>query len=269
MLFHTERLRLVSENDDIKGSRYILLGFPFDSTETNIPGQRLGPVSIRDSFLSKETGDLTSRIFDAGDIITVPGNATKTVSRIEETLSDIHLDNNDFIPVLLGGEHTGTYGAVSYLKEIHPDMQVISLDAHYDMKEDVQGESMVHATVMKRISELGIDLHILGARTGDDKEIGSIKDMENNLDEIDASRPVYISIDMDFFDPSIAPGVGDPESGGKSYSDFKRFMDIITKRFNVLGFDIMETNPMIEKNITSSLAADCMIYLLGCLDHDA
>lgn len=259
MFLHTERLNLISENDDLKSSDIAIFGIPFDSTETNIPGQRFAPNAIRDAFLAKETGNLTGKIYDAGNIICVSGNAENTLKRLEETIKDLFHYSKTATPIFLGGEHTVTLGAVAALKEKHSDLQVISFDAHFDLKDEFQGEKLSHSTVMRRISELGIPVTIIGARTGSKEEYDFAKNINTDIKNVDFTKPTYISIDMDVFDPAHAPGVGDPETDGLEPKDV---LKILEKKINLAGADIVEANPMIEKHITCSLAAEILLRVL-------
>ncbi len=265
MLFHTERLRLISENNSQKDAKYTIIGFPFDSTETNTPGQRFGPSAIRDKFLTLESGNMTTKIFDAGDIVPVHGNAGESIKKLTETIDDILRENPKTTPILLGGEHTATLGAINSIKKTQPNIQVISLDAHYDLKDDVQGEKISHATVMRKIAEQKIPVTILGARTGSEEEIRYAERINTSITKIDPKIPVYLSIDIDFFDPSVAPGVGDPQSGGFFKENFIQLLKDIS-RAKIIGADIVETNPMIENSITPHLAAECLLDILKAID---
>ncbi|MBW6462299.1 MAG: agmatinase [DPANN group archaeon] len=267
MLFHTERLKLISEIDTPTNTKFCIIGLPFDSTETNTPGQRFGPTSIRDKFLALESKDITTKIFDAGDIIPVHGNAENTLHKLTETIVDIFSDNKKIMPILLGGEHTGTLGSVKALKNTYPDLQVISFDAHYDLKDTVEDEKLSHATVMRRIHELNIPVTVLGARTGSEEENTFSEKINTDIEKIDLDKPIYISLDIDFFDPSSAPGVGDPEIGGFFYENFKAILKQLSKG-NIVGADIMEVNPMLENNITPNLAARCLLDILEIMDNN-
>ncbi len=258
MFLHTERLNLISENNDLKSSSVAIFGVPFDSTETNIPGQRFAPNAIRDAFLAKETGTLTDKIYDAGNLICVSGNAKNTLQRLEDTIKDLDQYTKTAIPVILGGEHTITLGVVKALKEKYKDLQVVSFDAHFDVKDDFQGEKISHSTVMRRIAELGIPVTVIGARAGSREEHEFAKNINTDPKNVDFTKPTYLSIDMDVFDPAYAPGVGDPEVCGIKPQDV---FDILAKNINLAGADIVEANPMIEKHITCSLAADLLLKI--------
>jgi len=213
-MLNTERLNLVSENTDIKNSKIAIIGVPFDSTVWAIPGQRLAPNAIREHFLIQECEEGLKEIYDDGNIQTVPGNAKKTIEIVESNLDELKKANKNIIPIHLGGEHTITLGIIKSLKKTNKNIQVISFDAHLDLKDDQLGEKIGHSTVLRRIFELTKEVAVFGARTGSEDEL---KFSEKLLKEIDPTKPTYLTIDMDFFDPSQAPGVGDPEAGGYLY----------------------------------------------------
>lgn len=261
MFLFTERLSLVSENDDISKARFCILGVPFDSTESHLPGARLGPNAVRESFLRLETRDLSSALYDAGNITAVPGNAAETLKRVESTLDDVSMKNKDIVPVLLGGEHTITLAAVRSLRKRHKGLQVVAFDSHWDLKNDFLGEKLAHSTVLRRVAEFGIPLTIIGAREGSEDEARYAEKINTGIGKIDLRRPIYVSIDVDVFDPSLAPGVGNPVPGGLGWSEFaKLFKDLI--KGNIVGADIVEVNPLVERFSTPCIAADCLRVLL-------
>lgn len=274
-----ETIELASKLEDIKAAKIALLGVPFDSTETNIPGQRFGPKEIRARILAGRK-PVPDAVYDAGDIDAVFGNAKATLRRTEDTLRDIFEKNPEVVPVLLGGEHTVSYAAAKVLSGRHKNLQFLSLDAHYDLYRDYIGERYSHATVMRRvfellrdskspeqaernegIFELGVDLKIIGSREKNESAIAFAKRnrIGTSINAIDPLLPTYLSLDLDFFDPKIAPGVSDPENNGFSFDDFKK---ILLRCKNIVGADIMEFNPMIEKKKTGELAVKCLRELI-------
>ncbi len=270
-----ETIKLISKLEDIKSAKIALLGVPFDGTETNIPGQRFGPKEIRAQIKALKG------VYDAGDIDVVFGNAKATLARTEDTMHEILKRNPKIMPILLGGEHTISYAAVKALKEKYKDLQVISLDAHYDLYPDYIGEKWSHATVMRRIFELGrdsksleqakrsekifelgIDLKIIGVRekSTDAEKFVLRNKISTAIDSINPALPTYLSIDLDFFDPKIAPGVGDSLKEGYSFDDFKK---ILARCRNIVGADIVEFNPVVEKNKTGELAGKCLMDIIN------
>lgn len=255
-----ETIALASKLEDIQSAKVALLGVPFDSTEINIPGQRFGPQEIRAQILGKKAN--LKKVYDAGDVDVVFGNAKATLKRTEDTVREIFLQNPNAMPLLLGGEHTTSYAAVKVLLERYKKLQVVSLDAHYDLYPDYIGEKWSHATAMRRIVELGVDLKIIGAR---EKNEGARKFAMRNkigmaIESINPDIPTYFSLDLDFFDSKIAPGVADPEPKGFLFDDFK---NIIALCKNIVGADIVEFNPMVEKKKTGAMAIKCIDELIG------
>ncbi|MCK5321874.1 MAG: agmatinase [Candidatus Aenigmarchaeota archaeon] len=260
-MLNTERLNIVSENTDLKNSKIAIIGIPFDSTVWSIPGQRLAPNAIREHLLLQECENNLSEVYDDGNLNSIHGNAKKTIDLIESNLEEIFEKNNNIIPIHLGGEHTITLGVIKTLSKRYKDLQVLSFDAHFDLKDKQFGEKFGHSTVMRRIYEITKDIIFFGARTGSIDEIDFAKKMKT---EINPNKPTYISIDMDFFDPSQAPGVGDPESGGYTYQDFMELFKSL-KLKKIIGVDIVEANPLIEKHITSHLASKLLLQFIRVL----
>ncbi len=243
--------------EDFFEKDFLIIGVPFDSTETSLPGQRLAPNKIRETIKSKDTERLWD---DAGNVVVVPGNAKKTLKRAESVLEKI--DFNKL--VVLGGEHTITYAPVKYFKSKHDELQVIVFDAHYDLKDDYEGELFNHSTIMRRIKELGVELFYLGVRRYDEEEEKYASKCVKDISYLKRA-PTYITIDLDYFDVSLAMGCADKESNGFTYKDFineiDMILDIVDKK-NVVGFDIVELNPLLDvSGVTTSLAADILIEI--------
>lgn len=261
MFLYTERLNLLSENDNVEQAKFGFIGVPFDSTEVDIPGQRLAPNSIRKMFLTKDVLHITPKIYDLGNLNVVPGNAISTLERLEQTLNDLFAQNPLIIPVLVGGEHTITYAPLKVLREKYVELQLISLDAHGDLNDEYQGEKFSHTTVMRRILELKVPITIIGMRAGSDEEKETAKNINNNIKNLDPKKPTYLSLDMDVFDPQYAPGVANKEVNGltvkKAISLFKKI-----RNFNLIGMDVVEVNPLIEEEITCNLAVKCLMELI-------
>ncbi len=260
-MLNTERLNLISENTDIKSAKIAIIGVPFDSTVWSIPGQRLAPNAIREHLLMQECEDSLDKVYDDGNIQAIHGNAKKTIDLIESNLDSIYSKNKNIIPIHLGGEHTITLGAVKSIIKKHNNLQIISFDAHFDLKDKQLGEKIGHSTVMRRIYEITENIAVFGARTGSKEELDFAKKLKT---EVEPDKPTYISIDMDFFDPSQAPGVGDPEAAGYTYSDFLSLFKSLNLK-NIIGIDIVEANPLIEKHITCHLASKLLLQFIKVL----
>jgi agmatinase len=258
MDLYLDKNLILDSNCGFKEARFGILGVPFDSTCSYRPGTRFGPLWIRKEFLEleKPEGFFRIKVFDLGNIDVVHGNLVETNKRIEETLKKAFENNPRFIPVLLGGEHSLSYPVIKVLSKRFKDLQVAHFDAHADLKDGYLGEKWSHATVMKRVYDLGVDIVQLGVRAAD----GDEKKIQARLKKKLEDKPTYISIDMDVMDPGLCPGVGTPEPGGFTLPEL---LTALGKIKNVVGFDIVETNPLFDKgDVTSITAARIMFELV-------
>ena len=249
-----------AENDEITENSFGIIGVPFDSTTSYHSGSRLGPIVVREASFGFEkyntvfNKDLTTRFHDFGDVNVVPGNCESTCRIVEDTVNEI-LDLN-VRPILIGGEHSASIGAIKALIKRYGKLTVVHLDAHRDLAFEFVGEKYSHATVMRRAHEMGVDLVQIGIRSASADEEEFVKstyniqtfknrDVHKHMDAIEyylinIDGPIYISIDMDVVDPSIAPSVGNPTPGGLFISEIETIIETLAHR-NVVGFDVVET----------------------------
>ena len=236
-----------------------LFGAPFDGTASYRPGARFAPAAIRNESYSIETyspyqnrdlGDI--KVCDCGDLELCFGNTERVLAQIADFTGRILADNK--LPVMLGGEHLVTLGAVEAAYKKYPDLCIICFDAHADMRLDYLGETLSHATVMRRCHELlgGCRIFQFGIRSGEREEFefmrkhqfvnkfdfGGLAETVNKL----KGRPVYFTLDLDVLDPADLPGTGTPEAGGA------RFVELLAAVFevmktNIVGIDITELSP--------------------------
>ena len=248
------------ENEDIIENSFGIIGVPFDSTTSYHSGSRLGPIVVREASFGFEkyntvfNKDLTTSFYDFGDVNVIPGNCQKTCDIVEETVNEL-LDLN-IKPIIIGGEHSASIGAIKALIEKYGKLTVIHLDAHRDLAFDFIGEKYSHATVMRRAHEMGVNLIQIGIRSASNDEEEFVKstyniqtfknkDVHKHMDAIEyylvnVDGPIYISIDMDVVDPSIAPNVGNPTPGGLFISEMETILQTLSHK-NVVGFDVVET----------------------------
>ena len=256
-----------------------IIGAPFDGTASFRPGSRFGPSAIRDASDGIETwspdldSDLESVHYaDAGDLELPMGNTEGVLAIIREAVDECLTD--DVIPFLLGGEHLITLPAVESVFEKYPDLVVVQLDAHADQRDDYLGVELSHACVMRRISELVGDENVrqLGIRSGTQREYELMKSFgtlttfrEDDLIELVdwiGDRPVYLTVDLDVFDPACFPGTGTPEPGGIEWWTFQRFIKA-TLGCDIVGLDVVELAPQLDASGCSSvLAAKCVREML-------
>lgn len=259
-----------SEYEDAK---IVLFGAPFDSTTSFRPGARFGSAAIRHESFGLETyspyqdKDLTDyRIFDSGDIELCFGSAESALNDIEERATIILNDKK--LPILIGGEHLVTLGAVRAVAKKYPDMHIIHFDAHADLRQNYLGAELSHASVMRRCYEILGEgrIHQFCIRSGDKEEFEFAKlhtDMHKfsfeGLKELvkefsESKNPVYVSIDLDCLDPSIFPGTGTPEAGGVSFNELLSAIFEVSK-LNIVGADINELSPMLDSSGASTATA--------------
>jgi len=267
-------------NRELKESHSIrIIGAPFDGTVSFRPGARFGPAAIRDASDGVETyspvldRDLESVSYaDAGDLELPMGSVVSSLAIIREAVDDALADGA--IPFLLGGEHLVSLPAIEAVYEKYPDMVVVQLDAHADQRSDYLGVKLSHACVIRRVSEFLGQEHIrqIGIRSGTKAEYQLMRDYgtlitfrEEDLVELRAwigDRPLYLTVDLDVFDPASFPGTGTPEPGGIDWWTFQRFLTAI-KGCDIVGLDAVELAPQLDSSGCSSvLAAKCVREML-------
>jgi len=261
----------IGADSEYKNADIAIFGVPFDGTTSFRPGTRFGCSAIRNDSFGIETyspyqdKDLTDlEIFDGGDLELPFGNTKKVLEKIESYTEGILRDNKT--PVMLGGEHLISLGAVRAVAVKYPDLHVIHLDAHADLREEYLGEKLSHACVMRRIWEIVGDGRIFqyGIRSGDKTEFEFAKkhvsthkfDLEGIEDTVKLlnNKPVYLTVDLDVLDPSIFSGTGTPEAGGIT---FKELLDGLLKiqGLNIVACDINELSPVYDQSGVSTATA--------------
>lgn len=178
-------------------------------------------------------------------------------------------------PVTLGGEHSITYGAVKAISEKYKNLSILDLDAHTDLRNKFEGTKYHHATVMRRIYELGHKITQVGIRSTSTMEIEFIKKNPKAINIFYAprvptekiintlSKNVYITIDLDCFDPSIMPSTGTPEPNGLNWQQITSLLRSVSKTRNIVGFDMVELSPIPGIIHPEFLAAKLTYKLMG------
>lgn len=252
-------------------AKTVLFGAPFDGTTSFRPGTRFGPSAIRSESFGIETyspycdRDLTDcAIYDGGDLELPFGNTERVLSMIEGYTEQVLSAGKRF--VMLGGEHLVTLGSLRAVCRRYPDLHIIHLDAHTDLRTDYLGEALSHSTVLYHAWKLVGDGRIFqfGIRSGEKYEFEFAKqhttlrkfDLQGFEETVKAleGKPVYFTLDLDVLDPSIFCGTGTPEAGGVT---FKELMQAILQlnRLNIVGCDINELSPHYDHSGTSTAVA--------------
>ena len=265
----------LSANASFEESNVVILGCPYDGSASFRPGARFGPSAIRRASWGIETfspyfqRDLSQySIHDMGDLELPLGEKKISLGLIRKALRKI-LSRKKF-PILLGGDHLITLPIIEEILPITPQLHLLQIDAHTDLRDDYLGESLCHSTVMKKVVDLldGDRLFQIGIRSGTEEEFklarkmrstvslnpGSLSSMIKRL----RNQPVYITLDLDVIDPSLLPGVGTPEPGGLS---FKELISLLKKlqSLHVIGFDMVELTPDYDPTQISSLTASAIL----------
>ena len=272
MLQHNIETFLACDSEYEK-ARLVIFGAPFDSTTSYRPGTRFGPAAIRHESYGIETyspyqdKDLEDHaIFDSGDLELCFGSSEKALEAIEER-TEIILEDGKF-PLMIGGEHLVTLGAMRAAVKRHPDLHVIHFDAHADLRDEYLGVNLSHACVLRRCHDLLGDgrIHQFCIRSGEREEFrfaAEHTDMHkfcfDGLSEVIADLkaknvPIYFTIDLDCLDPGYFPGTGTPEAGGVSFPELLDAILTVTKA-NVIAADINELAPNLDQSGASTALA--------------
>ena len=250
-------------------SESVIVGCPLDVTVTSRPGVRFAPQAIREaswgleSYSPRLDADLEERrVCDLGDLELPIGDGPLALKEIEETVKGIASEGK--VPFLMGGEHLITLAGVKGLLGLHPDLVVLQFDAHADLRDEYLGVRLSHATVMRRVGELvGDGLVQVGIRSGTreewewGREKGTFYAGRTVDEKILAKlrgRPIYLTVDLDVLDPSVAPAVSTPEPGGWSFDELMDFLYGLRKQ-RVVAFDLVELTPPYDPTGQSATVA--------------
>jgi agmatinase len=254
---------------------------PYDSTTEYKSGTREGPQAIIDASYYLEQYDAALKIdINEVGVYTLPevqphmSGPEHMVERVSQITCDI-LDKGK-LPAMLGGEHSITLGIVRALRERYHELSVLHLDAHTDLRDQYQGTKYSHACVMRRVWELCPVVHV-GIRSLSREEhdflaqqkiepfYAETVDNPNLPTQVVShlSSQVYVSIDLDVFDPSIMSAVGTPEPGGLNWQQVLGLLHIVASNRQMVGFDIVELCPQEGPNACAILAAKLAFKLMA------
>ncbi len=264
----------------LREATFVVVPVPYDLTSTYQPGSRRGPVAIIEASTNMELYDeeLKKETYLAGIHTTRPveidaRGPKNMVSAVRKKISRIVA--MDKIPVMLGGEHSITLGAVQAVKEKYPKLSVLQLDAHADLRDSYQGSPFSHASVGRRISEI-CPLVQVGIRSMSPEEgafLPKSKVKSYSADFVfetktwcknvckDLQGDVFVTIDLDVFDPSIMSSTGTPEPGGLYWRDVLRLLKAVSQKCKIRGFDVVELAP-VSGNIAPDFMTAKLIYRL-------
>lgn len=265
-------MNFIAAEADFDEARAVIFGAPFDGTTSFRPGTRFGPGAIRaesdgietySPYQNKDLEDIA--VFDSGDLLLPFGNTEAVLKEICARTAEI-LEAGK-MPVMLGGEHLVTLGAVRAMVQKYPELHIIHFDAHTDLRDDYLGERLSHATVIRRCHDLLGDgrIHQFGIRSGERAEWDfafahtdfhpfNVKDVLDVVLALGSDVPVYVTLDLDVLDPSLFCGTGTPEAGGVFFQDLEEAL-LALEALNVVGFDMNELSPHYDASGVSTAVA--------------
>ena len=239
----------------------LILPVPYDATASWLKGSAGAPEAILEASQHVELWDFetASEPWRSGIAALEPvdfnGSPEGLASEVRECVGEILADGR--LPIILGGEHSVTIGAVRAAAAAYPRLSVLQIDAHADTRESYQGSTHNHACVMARVRDLCTVVQV-GIRSVDTEEVPGldqgrvfwaheiVRDAEDSWIE-DAvellTREVYVTIDVDAFDPSAVPATGTPEPGGLDWYQVTDLLAAVARERRVVGFDLVELLP--------------------------
>jgi len=267
---------------DYASAKVVALPVPYDSTTSYQSGARYGPHAIIAAsrnleLYSYEVGADISKIgiYTTDELAPDFSSPENMISRIEKEVGLILSDKK--LPLLLGGEHTITIGALRAFKSAGADISIVQLDAHTDSRDNLFGSKYMHATVMARAKELFENIVHVGIRSIDEDYakhanmeriffVDSLhEDIDNAINAINeiTTENIYLTIDLDVLDPSIMPSVGTPEPNGLSFDETIKIIKGLAEEKKLVGLDLVELSPIPNLEAPNFTAAKLAYLTLG------
>jgi agmatinase len=264
---------------DYSGSDIIILPVPYDETSTWMKGSDKGPEAILEASVNLEFYDIeTSSEAHLKGIHTLdPVLEKETPEKLVNAVYDrtLTLLSGKKFPVIVGGNHSVSIGAIKAFAETFKNLSVLQLDAHCDLRQKYEGSEFNHACTMARAREFApivqVGIRSMSAEelpfADNDRIFYSHQLFYNKLLYGKAIEKltdnVYITIDLDVFDPSLMPSTGTPEPGGPEYFEIIHFLRDVIRKKNVLGFDVVELCPSAGNKTPDFIAAKIIYQLLS------
>ena len=266
-------------------SRFVIQQVPYEHTSSYLAGSHKGPAAIvsASQFVELYDEELDKETYKLGGIATLkPLNFKnkydkKAVDYIEEETTKL-LNDNKYV-ISIGAEHTVTYGFVKAFAKKYKNLSVLQIDAHSDLRQSYHNNIYSHASVMKRVHDMGVNLVQIGIRAQCIEESQLIKKSKNIhtyyahqirndakwTDKAikDLTQNVYLTIDADGFDPSIMPAVGTAEPRGLFWDETVNFIKKVSQTKNIVGFDVVECAPMKGTILSEYTLAKLVYRIIG------
>ena len=262
----------------LDNARYVILGVPYDGTSTFVKGADKGPQAILDASDSLELYDIQYQYeaCQAGvytdhhdyDFRSPEAMVKSVYSRVK------HFMNEGKRIILTGGEHSVSTGAIQAMAESHKSLSVLQIDAHADLRDSYHNSIYNHACVMRRAQEYARVVQV-GIRNVCSEEMPNVVPenifyahliherkewMDKAVERL--TENVYITVDLDGFDPSILPATGTPLPGGLQWYPTLQFIEKVFRSKNVVGFDVVELCPQEDSKVSDVMAASLVYKML-------
>ena len=269
-----------------------MIGFGFDGTACFRKGTAIGPDAIRNVAFDIESYspyldlDLeeTAPFYDLGNLVVAQsGDAHQdflaTHERFTELAGDLDFAAEGIKFLILGGEHSISYSFVAKYLQAYPDLLLLHLDAHADLRDEYQGYHYSHASIIRRCLDHfgpGHQLLQFGIRSGTREEYAWMRENQTLAASLDAfvafieaqpaDRPIYLTLDLDYFDPAFLPGTGTPEPGGQDFISFIRIVQALRHK-NMVAADVVELSPPVDATGNSDVFATKVVRELILAFH--
>lgn len=275
----THFLDMDEELYDLEHARYVLLPVPYDGTSTFVKGADKGPQAILDASDSLELYDVQYQI-EACNAGIHTDQHTYDLSSPDIMVQSVYQRVKHFMemkkfPILLGGEHSVSVGAIKAMAEQYADLTVLQIDAHADLRDEYHDSIYNHACVMCRAQDYARVVQV-GIRNVCTEEMHNLvpenvfyaHDIYNTEEWMDKAverltRNVYVTVDLDGLDPSILPATGTPLPGGLQWYPTLKFLDKVFRQRNVVGFDVVELCPQPDNKVSDVLAATLVYKMIN------
>lgn len=272
-------------DQDFEKAKIAIAQIPYDSTSSYGTGQRNGPFAILnasryvDELLDSHGGELIglkpTDIFTLDEIVVSRNSVSEAMAGIEQAIENEIISKNKK-PLVLGGEHSISFGIVKALKKKYKDLSVLQFDAHTDLIDEYEGSKFSHACVMHRILDLGVPAVQIGIRNMNAEIEEYLRKNEKQAKNIHfapgippiekilkgLTKNVYLTFDLDALDPSIMPAVGTAEPGGLLWHETVEAIEKIGKKVNIVGADVVELCPIPGFEAPNFLAAKLVYQII-------
>ncbi|MEW6042118.1 MAG: agmatinase [Elusimicrobiota bacterium] len=271
-----------SRSENIKKAKFVILPVPYEKTTSYARGTRFGPRAIIDASWQLEFWDeeLKKETWKEGFFTTKPLNCNLTEEKFFENLEKISIEilkKTNAVPIFLGGEHSITQGILKGFEKKYRGLSILHFDAHADLRPEYEGNPRSHASALypasRKTRTVQVGIRNIAPEEKDlinsGKVITCLMHENLNMDSLikkvlkNLTDTVYITIDIDGFDPSVMPGTGTPQPGGFTWYEALRLFKSVCKKKRIVGIDLVEVIPLKNSNITEFNAAKLIYRLMG------